>query len=63
MIYSILTRLKGGKKSWNVNFDFLKFEYQKVVVNSKSHTNKTFDFNSNLKFEKFDNCRNANFVA
>ena len=41
----------------------MKFEYQKVIVNSKSHTNKTFDFNSNLKFEKFDNCKNANFVA
>ena len=36
----------------------MKFEYQKVIVNSKSHTNKTFDFNSNLKF---DNCKNVNF--
>ena len=46
-----------------VNLDFLKFEYEKVILNSKSHINKTFDFKSNLKFEKFDNCKNANFCC
>ena len=63
--------LKIFKHDWLDNYqnlrikkiEILNFEYQKVIINSKSYTNITFDFNLNLKFEKFDNCKNANFCC